>query len=223
MRELAHDMDKHDVPQRFSFVTFGHYPKLCNFNVDQSVIQKEPEKSIWDFKYDIHETAFYDGIAEAIKTTKYRHRLDDTTFIPVTVGNDTISATTLNQLFSLIKEKKWLKYIYIYSIYMYICSCCIFKTNNKTKYARHLDSIRHKKKIAGEVKMEYYQCDKCRYTCVNNSNFHKHMKIHTGKPYECPQCLMTFRDKGHFYVHLSSKIHTMPGDMEDWSMSRLLK
>ncbi|AYV82896.1 MAG: hypothetical protein Hyperionvirus3_42 [Hyperionvirus sp.] len=90
---------------------------------------------------------------------------------------------------------------------MYICSCCKFKTNDKTKYARHLNSARHKKKIAGEVKMEYHQCDRCDYQCKNNSNFNKHMLIHTGKPYDCLACSMTFRDKQHLYQHLLNQTH----------------
>ena len=44
----------------------------------------------------------------------------------------------------------------------YICENCNIKTNDKTKFERHLKTLKHNKIFKGYIKNQYdYECKKC--------------------------------------------------------------
>lgn len=46
-----------------------------------------------------------------------------------------------------------------------------------------------------------YQCEMCSYTTSTQKLLNKHLKIHSGRPYECKFCQKTFRRKEHLKTH----------------------
>jgi len=66
--------------------------------------------------------------------------------------------------------------------YKYICIFCNYKTNNKTDFNRHNNTVKHKNKlmeINGNKKTEknaFFQCSNCNKIYKNNSGLWKHEK-----------------------------------------------
>ncbi|VDM75914.1 unnamed protein product, partial [Strongylus vulgaris] len=53
-----------------------------------------------------------------------------------------------------------------------------------------------------------YVCDRCGIRCKKPSMLNKHIKSHTDiRPYKCKECNFSFKTKGNFTKHLSSKTH----------------
>ena len=47
-----------------------------------------------------------------------------------------------------------------------------------------------------------FKCDDCSYTCTENSDLVKHLRIHPGeKPYKCKECSFACSDKSNFIRH----------------------
>ncbi|EYB96292.1 hypothetical protein Y032_0151g2798 [Ancylostoma ceylanicum] len=53
-----------------------------------------------------------------------------------------------------------------------------------------------------------YVCDRCGIRCKKPSMLNKHIKSHTDiRPYKCKECNFSFKTKGNWTKHLSSKTH----------------
>ena len=56
---------------------------------------------------------------------------------------------------------------------IYSCKRCLFQTDRKFNWITHLASNKHR----GICKPpRQYTCHSCKYTTLNNSNFHKHCR-----------------------------------------------
>lgn len=51
-----------------------------------------------------------------------------------------------------------------------------------------------------------YICPYCSYTCQDNSNFKRHVQVHTGeKPYHCPFCRYSTIHSSNLKTHIRNK------------------
>ena len=61
----------------------------------------------------------------------------------------------------------------------YICDKCIFTTNNKNKYERHLNTKKHQNIYSGYEKTNdgFYVCDKCSKKLSSLNGIYNHIKM----------------------------------------------
>jgi len=86
---------------------------------------------------------------------------------------------------------------------VFICTFCKYKTDDKSNYARHLGTIRHKQKVKEGKKIEKHQ----------KSN-EKSPKLTQKKQFFCSLCESGFTKKGNLDRHLL-KIHEKSSDLEN--------
>ena len=75
----------------------------------------------------------------------------------------------------------------------YDCSYCLFISCNKTDYTRHISTLKHKKRIFGNVK--------------NVKNVKNVENIENVEKYECSNCLFISSNKTDYNIHITTLNH----------------
>lgn len=58
----------------------------------------------------------------------------------------------------------------------YICEYCVYETNRKNDYKKHIYSTMHLTKIQNEISVNKHKCEICNYSSFNYANYSRHLK-----------------------------------------------
>jgi len=105
-------------------------------------------------------------------------------------------------------------------IYKYNCDKCLYFTNMKLSYDRHIKSTLHitgKRKTRTDKKHDILKCEKCDYFSINESNYKTHqLNNHLSKEerknqfsYYCEKCDFGCFTNSSYNIHIETKKHTM--------------
>ena len=90
----------------------------------------------------------------------------------------------------------------------YTCSRCLYSTNSKYDYNRHLQSKRHNK----ETDLNIFSCEQCNYSTNVKQDYMRHCisQRHKdrNKTFSCNTCNKTYKTRNGLYKHKKKHIET---------------